>query len=311
MAGQIFPDMGSISSAGAKNGDIEQGANSGKAERKVRRSSLRKSEEADKPAQLFVPPHLRVVQIQENPMVLGPEESIFDNLVYGIKQSPSTDWVALEVRARKIMKRIGFNPILLEKHFTEKGYLGSNGVRITRGDRQLISLGRAFIMNPELIIAHKPTALLTDENTKKVLEMFVEFAEKRGVCMPEDEPIIWRRKRTIIFTARSEAVASKAHVVYQCIGGSLTQIPGAGIEGKNVSADEKLAKIHAAMFGSKGLFNIKKLRKAAGSSTDVPKGRAVGTNIDSATQIWTDSETQPSIRSALNSWLFTPTTPEV
>ena len=169
MAGQIFPDMGSISSAGAKNGDIEQGANSGKAERKVRRSSLRKPGEVEKTAQLFVPPHLRVVQIQENPMVLGPEESIFDNLVYGIKQSPSTDWVALEVRARKIMKRIGFNPILLEKHFTEKGYLGSNGVRITLGDRQLISLGRAFIMNPELIIAHKPTALLTDENTKKVL----------------------------------------------------------------------------------------------------------------------------------------------
>ena len=86
MAGQIFPDMGSISSAGAKNGDIEQGANSGKAERKVRRSSLRKPGEVEKTAQLFVPPHLRVVQIQENPMVLGPEESIFDNLVYGIKQ---------------------------------------------------------------------------------------------------------------------------------------------------------------------------------------------------------------------------------
>lgn len=31
---------------------------------------------------LFVPPHLRVVQMQENPIVLGPEESLFDNLVH-------------------------------------------------------------------------------------------------------------------------------------------------------------------------------------------------------------------------------------
>ena len=308
MAGQIFPDMGNNSLAGSKDGDIEKGASSGKAERKTVRRSIRgKPGDPAKPPQLFVPPHLRVVQIQENPMVLGPEESIFDNLVYGIKQSPSTDWVALEVRARKIMKKIGFNSILLEKHFTEKGYLGANGVRITRGDRQLISLGRAFIMNPELIIAHKPTALLTDENTKKVLEMFVEYAEKRGVCMPEDEPIIWRRKRTIIFTARSEAVASKAHVVYQCIGGSLTQIPGAGIEGTHISDNEKLAKIHAAMFGSKGLFTRKRLNK---SPVPANESRAAGTSIDSPAQIRTDSETLPGLRSALNSWLFAPTTPE-
>jgi hypothetical protein len=40
---------------------------------------------------LFMPPHLRVVQVQETPMILGPDETIFDNLIFGVKQSPETD----------------------------------------------------------------------------------------------------------------------------------------------------------------------------------------------------------------------------
>ena len=52
----------------------------------------------------FMPPHLRVVQIQENPMILGPDESIFENLTFGIKKSPATDWDELEARAVKISK---------------------------------------------------------------------------------------------------------------------------------------------------------------------------------------------------------------
>jgi ABC-type ATPase involved in cell division len=162
-----------------------------------------------------VPPHLRVIQIQENPMVLGPEESIFDNLILGVKQSPNMDLAALERHARAVMGKLDFNKVLLEKRFKEKGFLGVNGSCITRGDRQLIALGRAFIMNPEVIIAHKPTALLDDAHTSKVLEMFREFTDKRGVLMPEDEQLIRRRKRTAIFTAKSASVASMCHAVYK------------------------------------------------------------------------------------------------
>jgi len=72
-------------------------------------------------------------------------------------------------------------------------------------------------MNPEVIIAHKPTALLDDSHTSKVLEMFREFTDNRGVLMPDDEPLIRRRKRTAIFTAKSAAVASLSHTVFKVI----------------------------------------------------------------------------------------------
>ena len=45
------------------------------------------------------------------------------------------------------------------------------GVRLTRADRQLVSIGRALVMNPEVIVAHKPTAILDKSQTKAVLDM--------------------------------------------------------------------------------------------------------------------------------------------
>ena len=59
-------------------------------------------------ALVFTPPHLRCVQVQENPKILGGEgATIFSNITYGIKQSPSTDWAALEKRSRAILEALG------------------------------------------------------------------------------------------------------------------------------------------------------------------------------------------------------------
>ena len=62
-------------------------------------------------------------------MILGPEESIFDNLRYGIKKSPATDWEEIEERSRKIMKRLGFRETLLKYHFKENQFVGVGGAR--------------------------------------------------------------------------------------------------------------------------------------------------------------------------------------
>ena len=55
-------------------------------------------------------------------MILGPEESIFDNLIYGFKAGPSLDVAALEVRALKVMTRLGLSKHLLGERFKEKGF---------------------------------------------------------------------------------------------------------------------------------------------------------------------------------------------
>ena len=67
---------------------------------------------------------------------------------------------AIKKRALKIAKRLGMSVELTSEHFEASGYLGAGGVKITRADRQLISLGRALLMNPELIICHKPSKVI-------------------------------------------------------------------------------------------------------------------------------------------------------
>lgn len=187
---------------------------------------------------VFVPPHLRAIQLQENPMILGPAESIFDNLIYGIKKSPNTDFAALEGRARSIMGRLGLRESLLRKNFKRSGYIGTNGCRLTRGDRQLICLGRAFVMNPELIIAHKPTLVLDDEHSDLVLEMFREYVDRRGVFMDPQEPLIMRRKRTVVYTAKNERAAEGSHEIYDAVDGHLVlrKAPGSATSGRRPSA---------------------------------------------------------------------------
>ena len=44
-------------------------------------------------------------------------------------------------------------------------------------------------MNPEVIVAYKPTSLLDDEQTANVLALFREFVDNRGVCMDPREPL--------------------------------------------------------------------------------------------------------------------------
>lgn len=130
---------------------------------------------------LFVPPHLRIVQITENPLIFN--SSVVKNMTHGIKPSPGLDWAAIADRARKIGRRLGLSPELTDEFFETEGHLGSNGSRITRADRQLISIGRALVMNPELIVCHKPTALLDEKQTDATMDMFKEFVENRGVFM--------------------------------------------------------------------------------------------------------------------------------
>ena len=53
----------------------------------------------------------------------GPEESIFENLTFGIQDSPSLDWMAIEKRALAIMRRLGLSEAYLDDDFKRRGFL--------------------------------------------------------------------------------------------------------------------------------------------------------------------------------------------
>ena len=55
-------------------------------------------------------------------------------------------------------------------------------------------------MNPEVLVVHKPTQLLGEEKRDRLMQALGEFTRNRGFLMDPDEPLIRRRKRTVIFT---------------------------------------------------------------------------------------------------------------
>ena len=58
-----------------------------------------------------------------------------------------------------------------------------NGVKLSRSDRALIHFVRAMVMNPEVLVLHKPTVLVEKNQRKAVLQMMREFVRNRGMCV--------------------------------------------------------------------------------------------------------------------------------
>ncbi len=75
-----------------------------------------------------------------------------------------------------------------------------------------------------MIIIHKPTAILDKERQEKTVAMMKEYIKNRGVMMDPSEPLVMRRKRTLIFTTLNDAIAAQADEVFNVKGGTLTKV---------------------------------------------------------------------------------------
>lgn len=100
-----------------------------------------------------------------------------------------------------------------------------------------------------MIVVHKPTALLDDVATDKVLDAFKEYCGNRGFLMDPLEPTIKRRKRTIVYTAKNEKAASVADNIFEANNGKL--IPLKALAG--LSKAEKLKMLDGTF--SEGMSN--------------------------------------------------------
>lgn len=55
--------------------------------------------------------------------------------------------------------------------------------QISQGQAQRVSIGRAVINNPKLLLADEPTASLDDENCQKVIDLLKSQAEETGATL--------------------------------------------------------------------------------------------------------------------------------
>mmetsp|Transcript_2031 Transcript_2031/g.3737 ORF Transcript_2031/g.3737 Transcript_2031/m.3737 type:complete len:119 (+) Transcript_2031:683-1039(+) len=104
-----------------------------------------------------------------------------------------------------------------------------NGSCHSNSEKVLISLARALIYNPEVLVMNRPTLRLPPSSSEQIVRMVIEFVRNRGVDLPAD-PENRRRPRTAFVSfVRFEGVRN-ADVIWKVENTSVTTLDQADVE---------------------------------------------------------------------------------
>jgi ABC-type multidrug transport system fused ATPase/permease subunit len=147
---------------------------------------------------VFIPTHLRVLQVMQDPTIM--DLTLVQNLCFG---SPDEH----RQRIVRIMRRMGLED--LEKHLDDPRDVWMP--KLTYTDQAAIHLARAFVMNPEVLVMHRPTIHFDSIRAGNVYSLLHEFVECRGIELPAVERDR-RRPRTCFMTTSSLEEAKRADI---------------------------------------------------------------------------------------------------
>mmetsp|Transcript_104216 Transcript_104216/g.270057 ORF Transcript_104216/g.270057 Transcript_104216/m.270057 type:complete len:947 (-) Transcript_104216:65-2905(-) len=139
---------------------------------------------------VFVPSHLRSLFIPSEPMFF--EGTLKENLTMGLEANdPDNDMT----RISEICRRLGLSRDIRSLLDSESVFTWD--LKLSYTQRQLLSLARAFISNPEFICLSKPMQTFNTFAKNKVLALLREFVTSKGICQDDSK---WnsRRPRTCL-----------------------------------------------------------------------------------------------------------------
>lgn len=102
----------------------------------------------------------------------------------------------------------GFDPAKMRKE------LEAWFEKLNYTEKVKIHIARAFIMNPEVLVMHRPLYHFSDEVGKQVLGMIKQHHKNRGMCMPLTT-LGRRRPRTVFMTTDTDWEEQGADVVWR------------------------------------------------------------------------------------------------
>jgi ABC-type multidrug transport system fused ATPase/permease subunit len=156
----------------------------------------------------FVPSHLRVLHVSCEPMFFPG--TLKENLLFGVSPGdPDGD----DLRVEKVCRKLGLPEQVLQ-------YLETNdkmdwGSMLSQTQRQILSLARSLIANPEVVCIHKPAMIFDEASSKDIFQVLRDFVDDRGLFQDPDTKHL-RRPRTCIITSNkisAEQVADRTYHV--------------------------------------------------------------------------------------------------
>jgi len=187
---------------------------------------------------IFVPPHLRVLHVSQETFFLST--TLLKNIVFNsdMKKIGGLD------RIRKVCELVRFPPYMMAHlELVEEPSDMEERAKVFRSwmsmlsytDFARINLARAFVMNPECMILHKPSLAFDDDEAPQIIKLLRQHVDEKGLAIEGG----WssRRRRTVFFTTASVAAMENADMIYE-----VSTKKGAVA----VSKDEALENLHGA-----------------------------------------------------------------
>ena len=126
---------------------------------------------------------------------LIPKMSVYDNVAFAMR--------VIGAKEKDIRKRVPY--ILQLVGLSHKARSMPN--ELSGGEQQRVSLARALVNNPKLIIADEPTGNLDEDTAQDITEILKESAHKMNKC--------------VVVVTHSNELAKQADVVFRLKKGEL------------------------------------------------------------------------------------------
>jgi ABC-type multidrug transport system fused ATPase/permease subunit len=193
---------------------------------------------------IFIPTHLRILQISHDPILLCL--SVWHNLIFGRPNAdPKRVWKIMkdletpkasqllwqELEKMDLHAGLDGQPDADTSKASDEASNSDGGITSEEGEeaamlwqdvlshteKAKIHLARALIVNPEVLVLHRPLSHYDQKTAEKVLHIIKYHVSNRGVQLPEHSAYR-RRPRTCFFSPNRVDQAQEADVIWYVDG---------------------------------------------------------------------------------------------
>ena len=115
-----------------------------------------------------------------------------ENLRYGNERASDED-------VKKAAKTAGIDKFVngLPKKYNEK--LGEKGVNMSEGQRQRLSLARALVRDPDILILDEPTSALDRKIEHEIFDLLPKYIKKKTLILISHRPSTIKAASRVLF----------------------------------------------------------------------------------------------------------------
>jgi len=167
---------------------------------------------------LYLPSHLRALHVASAPMFFSG--TLMENLTFGVREGDPDAGIE---RVRRVCRKLEIPEEVVA--FLDTDDVLNWGVIFSSSVKHLLTLARAFIASPEVLLLHKPTLSFNEEKSQFILDILREFVDQRGLeVTEEDYPMKCHRPHTCIFSTSRLAGVRCADLLFKVSPEGLAQI---------------------------------------------------------------------------------------